>query len=240
MTTKNSQLLDLLQSAHDSEQVYLGGVTQSERLKVGQPNLWSPKDVLSHIAEWKSIMAQRLHAYRHDQDAPVYSSLDAKNAEIFENIHGLSWDEVTSSLRRSYAGLHSEVQLLSDEVLLAPARFEWQRGDPLLTRIPFNAYVHPLFHIAQLYVDRDDRPAGDRLIETMTSGMFTLDETPQWKGRWTYTRACYYAIAGDKPKAFADLREAFAIRPELIAWSQEDTDLQSLRNDSEFQALISK
>jgi hypothetical protein len=240
MTTKNSQLLELLQSAHEAEQIYLASLTRSERQRVGQSNLWSPKDILAHIAEWKAIMVNRLKAYLQDQDGPTYPDTDAKNAEIFKDHRARSWTEVTAMLERSHAALLTEVQAVSDNQLLAPARFAWQGGEPLLMRIPFNAYVHPLFHIAQLYAERGDRLSGDGLVETMTRGMFTLDEAPRWQARWTYTRACYYAIVQDKSKALADLRQVFAVRPDLIARSQEDTSLQSLWNDPEYRALVGK
>jgi len=240
MTTKKSQLVGLLQSAYEAEQIYLASLTQSERLRVGQPNHWSPKDILAHIAEWKAIMVNRLKAYLQDQDGPTYPDTDARNAEIFQDHRARSWTEVAAMLERSYAALLAEVQVVSDSQLLAPARFAWQRGDPLFVRIPFNAYVHPLSHIAQLYAERGDRLSGDGLVETMTRGMFTLDEAPRCQARWTYTRACYYAIVQDKSKALTGLRQAFALRPDLIARSQEDSSLQSLWNDPEYRALVGK
>ena len=240
MISQKSKLLELLQKAYQGEQAYATSLTESERLIIGQPDRWSPKDVFAHIAEWKVIMAHRLNAYRRGQDGSTYPDINAKNAEIFEDYRARSWAEVLALLEQSQAGLVTEVQALSEDQLRAPARFAWQRGDSLLMRIPFNAYLHSLFHVGQLYAERGDRQSGDRLIEAMIQDMIALDNAPHWQARWTYTRACYYAIAQDKPKALADLRQAFAVRPDLIEWSQEDTDLQSLWNDSEYRALIGK
>jgi len=238
MATINDQLLEKLQTAYDCEQAYLASLTASERSRVGQPNAWSPKDTLAHIAEWKAIMARRLNLYRQNQDGPVFSDLDAKNAEIFQELSTRTEDEVAALLADAHAAVVAETQALSTDQLLAPGRFAWQRTEPLLIRIPFNAVVHSLFHLAQLYAERGDRPTGDQLIETMTTGMFAFDDAPQGRARWIYTRACYFAIAGDRAAALADLRQAFEARPALIAWSKEDTDLQSLWNDAEYQALI--
>ena len=238
MATVNEQLLERLQTAYECEQAYLASFTASERSRVGQPNAWSPKDTLAHIAEWKTIMARRLNLYRQDQDGPLFTDLDAKNAEIFQELSARTEAEVAALLAQAHAAVITETQSLSAEQLLAPARFAWQRGDPLLIRIPFNAFVHSLFHLAQLYAERGDRLTGDQLIETMTTGMFEFDDAPQGRARWTYTRACYFAIAGDRAAALADLRLAFEVRPALIAWSKEDTDLQSLWKDAEYQSLI--
>jgi hypothetical protein len=181
---------------------------------------------------------QRLTAYRHDQDNPNYPDTDAKNAEIFDDLRTRSWDEVAALLAEAYEAVLTEVQLLTAGQLISPARFYWQRGDTLLVRIPFNAYMHPLFHIAQFCADRGDRATGDRTIESMTVGISTLDPALPWQARWSYARACYYAIVGAKAKALADLPEVSATRPDLSTWSREDTDMRSMWNDSRYRALL--
>ena len=238
MATINDQLLEKLQTAYKCEQAYLASLSASERSRVGQPNAWSPKDTLAHIAEWKAIMARRINLYRQDQDGPFFPDLDAKNAEIFQELSARTEAEVAALLAAAHAAVVTETRALSTDQLLAPGRFAWQRGQPLIIRIPFNAFLHSLFHMAQLYVERGDRPTGDQLIETMTTGMYEFDDAPQGRARWTYTRACYFAIAGDRAAALADLRQAFEARPDLIAWSKEDTDLQSLWKDAEYQSLV--
>src|SRR5262249_14563757 len=189
-----SQRVEMLRRVRDEEETYLASLTQCERMRIGRPDQWSPKDTLAHIAEWNAIMAQRLRAYRQGQEAPAYSDLDAKNAEIFQATHAHSDAELAAMLQRSADDVLTDTHLCTDEKLLPSARSAWQGGRLLLIRIPFNAFVHSLFHLAQLYAERGDRLAGDRLIESMTSGMFALDEAPDSQARWVYTRACYYAL----------------------------------------------
>jgi hypothetical protein len=57
------------------------------------------------------------------------------------------------------------------------------------------------------------------------------------RDRWSPNDVCAH-IAGDRQKALADLRQAFAVRSDLVEWSQRDTDLQSLWKDSEYRALL--
>jgi len=240
MFTKKEPILELLQDACEVEQNYLAGLTPFERQAGGKPERWSPKDTLAHIAEWKMTMTARLEAYLQDRDGPAYADVDGRNAEIFERHRRCPWDEVAAMLARSCEGLQAAVRLLSDDMLLAPARFPWQHGETLRVRIPFNAFFHPLVHIAQLYAGAGDRLSGDGLIESMVHGMCALDDSPAFQARWIYVRGAYYAAAGDHPKALASLSRAFAARPDLIAASLKDGDLQGLRDDPQFRALIGR
>jgi adenylate cyclase len=56
-----------------------------------------------------------------------------------------------------------------------------------------------------------------------------------------YNLACTFAMLGDRDRAI-DLLERYAVhmRPQFVAWIKNDSDLNSLRDDERFQALIQR
>ena len=52
-----------------------------------------------------------------------------------------------------------------------------------------------------------------------------------------YNLACFYATTGQPDKALPLLPEALRLRPDLVEWSKEDSDLDTLRDMPAFQAL---
>jgi tetratricopeptide (TPR) repeat protein len=73
-----------------------------------------------------------------------------------------------------------------------------------------------------------------RAREILAEGLATYPES----GSLHYNLACLEASAGDRDAALASLRRAVELRPELANWAHEDDDLQSLRDDPEFRALV--
>lgn len=55
-----------------------------------------------------------------------------------------------------------------------------------------------------------------------------------------YNMACVHALKGKREEALAGLERAFTLQPDLVPHAKEDPDLTSLREDSEFKALIER
>jgi quercetin dioxygenase-like cupin family protein len=53
-----------------------------------------------------------------------------------------------------------------------------------------------------------------------------------------YGLACVDALEGHREQALGRLRTAFDARPDLREWAREDSDLEGLRDDPEFRALV--
>ncbi|MEO0249829.1 MAG: DUF1028 domain-containing protein [candidate division WOR-3 bacterium] len=64
-----------------------------------------------------------------------------------------------------------------------------------------------------------------------------LREDPQ-NAHYHYNYACVLALLGQKARAIHHLRQAFQIDPSLLKIAARDTDLDSVRNEPEFQQLI--
>jgi tetratricopeptide (TPR) repeat protein len=53
-----------------------------------------------------------------------------------------------------------------------------------------------------------------------------------------YNLACLEAVQGNRDDALAALREAIELSPDVAEWAREDEDLESLRDDPGFRALV--
>ncbi|HYB29189.1 MAG TPA: hypothetical protein VEF89_21430 [Solirubrobacteraceae bacterium] len=50
--------------------------------------------------------------------------------------------------------------------------------------------------------------------------------------------ACLEAWGGNREAALASLHRALELRPDLAKWARDDADLESLRDDPEYRALV--
>jgi tetratricopeptide (TPR) repeat protein len=99
-------------------------------------------------------------------------------------------------------------------------------------------YEHPAEHWADLYVSRNEL---DHAIQLRQSVAATVGELfahdPTTRGYVFYNLGCFYARAGQTEPAIEALQQALVLVPSLVEHSKQDSDLDTLRDMSEFQAL---
>jgi hypothetical protein len=76
-----------------------------------------------------------------------------------------------------------------------------------------------------------------QLQETYTAKLLSF---PTWKANAWYNLACFYSLNGKKDEAIKNLELAFKEKPELKEWSKKDTDIDPLRDEWQYQKLISE
>ena len=76
---------------------------------------------------------------------------------------------------------------------------------------------------------------GERFFEKMQA----LHDDDGWRGSVYYNLACHYALTGDKDKAVENLAHALRLKPGLTEWSQQDSDLDSIRETEGYKAIFS-
>jgi hypothetical protein len=237
--TLKPKLLDYIQRAYDEEVRFVAAAGDEELAREGAPDDWATKDVFAHIGSWKSLLAERLDLDDHDNPSPLYAlPLDEQNFEFYEEYAAKPWPEVRSLVDRGYREIQAATEALAEGYLSDVDRFPWQDGRPIWQRIYHIAYYHPLYHLAPFYLDRGDRAGAHALMVEATDGILALsDETP-FVGVYAYNLACFYALEGEKAAALKRLQVAFEHRPSLIEWSKQDSDLDSLREEPEYLALV--
>jgi Protein of unknown function (DUF1706) len=232
-----SRLADLLDYMSAQHLAFAGYLSAADRAAEGTADNWSAKDVVAHSVEWSARRLTDLEHIARGETLPErdYGDFNHENERIFLENRALSWAEVEERAHRTYAGYTTFLALTPDEdLLLTPAEFE----QPLWRLIAGNAVSHATFHLRD-YLRRHgyEETAGEVFGESFTGRLLALYDDDEWRGAVYYNLACYFALIGETDPAISNLADALRLSPDLLAWSQEDSDLDSLRGEAAYQAL---
>lgn len=236
MNIKN-QLLDLLQKEYDAELAFMDSLSEADRA-TGSAEVWSPRDLLAHVLSWKNRLAEVLEGAASDVQPPnIDGSTDEINAMWFETSRHKSWETLVAEAAQFHQRTIASIGALPDEALTDPNFRSWMNNVNLLQRIDGNSLTHAMLHFAEFYAQHGQLARASSLLEEMSKALLNLQDDPNWRGRTIYNLACGYALTGQKEKAISALDEAFRLSPSIIEWSKADPDLNSIREEPEFQAL---
>ncbi len=231
------QLFDLLNRARADEVAFVASLTDAERDTKGALDHWSAKDLVAHLTFWRVIIREQLLAVQRGETPPSLGNFLELNDRTFEANRHRTWAEVLDDSQRAFDALVAKVKEMTDDELTDPQRYEWRKGEPLWTNVRGNAYDHPETHIAQFYFDRGDKTRAMGMERALTETITRLDPSPRTRGTAIYNLGCFLALNGEPAQAIALVRESFALRPDLVEWSKQDSDLNSLRDLPDFKAL---
>jgi hypothetical protein len=235
-----SKLLDLLRMAYEEETNFNATLNDEERSVSGAADNWAIKDVIVHSSVWKVIMSERFIASMSGSTPLTYDDFDAENEKIYQSHREDSWESVVKFQEGAYHQLVEQVELASEDDLVDPDRFAWLKGNSLLKRTFHNGYFHPLYHLALFSIERGEGERGSQIMDDVTRNSLTLDESAPWQGQALYNLACFYALSGEKDKSLENLSQAFSLRPDMVEYSKEDADLESLWDEPGFLALVDR
>ena len=221
-----------------AEQEILAHVSDSERAALGTEDRWAVKDTLVHLAMWKGHSAARLHAALAGEPLPRVDDFQTVNEQTFAAHRLQPWDAVVAASEQAAADLLAAIDACPDDLLADPQAVPALEGQPLWTTVIGNGYLHPIEHLVYFYLERGD------LERATAAQQGTVDTTRQYFGEDSsaysnavYNLGCFYAKTGQAAPAIAAVGEALRLNPDLVEWSKEDSDLDSLRADPAFQAL---
>ncbi len=236
MTQKEKllELLDYFEEQLDSIQGYL---KPDELGRTGQVEDWSAKDQLFHCLEWANRRLEMLETVRGGDQwiDPDFGDFSEVNQEIFLIHQNRSWQEAREMIKGTYtraADYLSQVNAADLQEMIE------SDGRPCWRIFTDNLVTHPMIHVWDILqksgrVDQVIEIFGDAFTERVRN----LDESPGWQGLVDYNYACVLALSGEGSRAVQRLKNALQTNPELVAWSREDSDLDSLRELPEYQDL---
>jgi tetratricopeptide (TPR) repeat protein len=233
-----SELIELLKLVSKGEQTLYDTLTEDERSIVGEPDRWSPKDVIVHVAGWKRRLAENLAAAGAGETPVRQEDYEAVNAAEFEENRHRSWPEVLQMAAEASRQLVEQVEARSEEELRGTETLPWQQDRPLWRLIVGIGCVHPLaYHLGPIYLERGEVERATEMQEEVARRLSELDPADAWQGAVLYNLACHYALAGDRRGAIERLGKALELTPELTEHSKEDPDLACLREESAYLEL---
>ncbi len=205
----------------------------------GEIDHWAPKDHLAHVAFWDARTLARL---KHILGGPAPEALEGHfqetNERVFREHATRPASEIISCLETVYEDLLTALDRLPDETLEDRQRFPWTAGRPLWQSLVFTPVYHAIHHVCDVLADQAKIEEARALQEEYAERMAALDPASSWQGTVEYNLACFYALHNLPQTALDCLATAFSQNPDLIDWSKQDPDLDSLRSHPTFQALI--
>ena len=237
MTLKTS-LREILNYMREQQLAFPDYLTAEERNQVGEPDNWSAKDEIIHINVWANEHLDRLELLLSGGTPPdsIFGEIeDERNRAIFDEHKDAGWNQALARVRETYNRLDDYLKDHSEELLLEiPAGEE----RPVWRMIAGGHILHPMIHLWG-YLQRHGY--NDLLIaifgENFVARLLELQDDAGWQGTTYYNLACILALSGRKKEAVTALAKALQLEPQLVEWSQKDSDLDILRDDPDFQAL---
>jgi hypothetical protein len=233
-----SKLIELIEHTSKEEQALFARLSEDERAVRGEPDRWSPKDTIAHVAAWKTRLAEYLATAARGETPVRDEDYEAVNVQIFEENRDRSWPEILEEAAGASRQLVEQVERTSEAELRDTETLPWQGERPLWRVMVGTGTIHPLaMHLGPLLIERGEKEYATALQEKTARMLSELDESQSWQGLVRYNLACHYALAGETGTAIEKLGEALELNPGLTEWSKEDADLASLREEPGYKAL---
>jgi hypothetical protein len=219
------EITETLRASRSAEADIIGTMPAEVRDGPGLDGGWSPKDIQAHLTGWKERQAERFAAARLGEsvDGPL-EDLDAINAELHAGRADWTWDQIADEAVQVTARLIAEIETTDLATLTGSPR--------LLGGSIGNGASHSMEHLARLARvtgTGDERVLSfAREIEAIIRASAFPDPD---KATFIYNQACYHALAGRLDEARDLLPEAFSMRPDLVEWAQQDSDLAEIRDE---------
>ena len=233
-----TRLLELLREAHAEVQALLDALPEDERRASGTLERWAFKDLMLHIGMWEWRQAMNLAAVARGEGASTFPNFLELNDQNFLQNRDRSWEDIWAEVQRNHEAVVAQLEAYTEEMLTDTEQYTWRPGQPIWMLVQGNVYSHTLGHVAQYYADRGDLEQGDRLQEAVAAKLSGPDASALQHGTARYNLACYYSTTGRHEKALALLAEAFSLRPDLLEYAKQDTDMDPLRERPDFQKLV--
>ena len=233
-----SKLIEVIEQASKEEQALFARLSEDERSVRGEPDRWSPKDVIAHLAAWKTRLAENLAVAARGETPVRDEDFEAVNARDFEEYRDRPWPEILDEAAEASRQLVEQVEKRSEAELRGTDTLPWQEDRPLWRLIVGNAYIHVMaMHLDPVLIECGEKEYATELQEEAAKLLGELDESRSWQGVVRYNLACHYAQAGETERAIEKLGEALELSPELTEWSKEDSELACLREEPGYMAL---
>jgi hypothetical protein len=203
-----------------------------------EPGLWTIRDHLAHLTWWRVYAAEVLDAVRTGSELPdVADEDDVQNAKIYAANKDRGAEAIKAEARASYDRLKVAIAAISEEDLLKPHP-RYPSAASLWQLVPGNGHGHLGQHLMFWHLEQGDEEAA----EVAQQWVYDLDRAefpdPKSVATSTYNMACFYARVGRDDEALHWLKHAFDLNSELKKHAGKDTDLDRIRNHSDFVALI--
>jgi hypothetical protein len=236
-TDIKAALIALVERGQAQEEEFRASLSAQEREQVGTQEQWALKEVIAHLGFWKRKQSERLEAAARGEEPPSGSDFQQVNDESWPELKALTWEQAVARSDQATRDLIATLERLPDELFSGVADPSSQASLFVGTTLG-NAPGHVAEHVANYYLDHGDEQRAADIMRATVAEVVSANLGGALEASARYNLACFYAKHGKPSDTLDELRQAFALRPDLMPWAREDHDLDSLRADPEFQALL--
>lgn len=235
--TIRAALIAMTERSQAEEEAFRAAFSAEERQQVGAIDHWAPKEVIAHLGYWKRRQAERLTMSGRGETPPDSSNFQALNDESWPDHARLTWDEAVAQSDQATRDLITAIQQ-TPAGIWSDTDANVAQIDRLMASTVGNTIGHVGEHMAEFYLSRGEQAQAYQARRRAADAVLALRLGPGSDSVAYYNLACFYAMQGQSAEALDGLRQAFALRSELIPWAREDHDLDGLRSDPAFQTLV--
>lgn len=235
---KNQELKELINEAFHEQERLLAGLPQETLDAIGEPDAWATKDQIAHVVTWKTQLAERLDHAARGETPPAAPDYQQFNDQQFLEYRHRPWNELLVEGVEANRAIFKALDILSEEDLTDPDRYEWNEGRALWHNIAGTGYLHAMFHLSEVYQSHGQMDAAEALEKRLAeTGMRLYEGDLERQGIYLYNLACFYAKNDMKDMALPRLDRALKLNPGLTEWSRQDPDLEPLHGNPDYEAL---
>jgi hypothetical protein len=170
----------------------------------------------------------------------VVESCDVRSHdEILEtDIPSRPWQELEHQARAVAHELAERVCAMDDDQLLAEEPWREIHEPPLWRQLLGSCSGQQITTLSEHFRDEGELERAIELNEWMRERLRSSTLPPKAEAFPIYNLACLHAGGGRREEALALLAEALRLNPHLVEWSRKDRDLDPLREEPEYAALV--
>jgi tetratricopeptide (TPR) repeat protein len=200
------------------------------------PERWTAKDHMVHLAHWRRYAAHLLTAVHTGSQPPSANDVDGVNAEVQAANRERPAEDVKEDARASYAELARAIEDCSEEELWRPRPGREQGA--VWEVVPPNGHLHLGEHLGFWYEADGDERAADQAQVWMLEVHEAAFTDPRSVASGAYNLGCYYARNGRAAKALPHIMRSFQLQPDLKEWARADKDLDRIRDEPQLRAIL--
>ncbi len=217
----------LLEIERDLERSFVG----EESALAREPKGWPASLIMFHIAQWRGRLRTALTDHRAGREyAPISANIDELNDAELPTGAAVPLAEAAT---RADAELAALIELAEGD-----GPFRWGPTNTVAEALIRNSYIHPRNHLSAYLRENGDGPVADQILEEAATVLRDAAAPPFCLGAALYNLATVRAAQGRGSDALDLLEEAAPMRPDLCAAAERDSDLEALRDEPRFQAII--
>lgn len=155
-----ADILDEMQKAWSEWEALLAEVGRDRMERPGVEGEWSVREIVAHLLPYTRRTAARLESVLTGvtpspldligtDDVPDMTGWaeDDFNAWSVRLTRDRSTKEIVEAFREAWFRLRAAIEMMPEDDLAKPGRFEWTGGDSVLAILPINSYEHRAMHV---------------------------------------------------------------------------------------------